>query len=161
MSADNHVSRCFALATKMIKEKCENLTQEESLSMLTDSHNCVNWTLGHVLATRNHILKTLDIHDFDWSEQDDKAYNPRFATCQEATQSAAQNGRTIESLLVALDASQALLKQALQQKELSAYTEMKPFMHGETSVERIVHFLLWHDATHAGEIDALGPAVQK
>ncbi len=159
----DHVNRfvihCFTFGTEQVKQKCQHLSQADSLKPMGFGYNCVNWTIGHILRTRKFLLKTLGDDSFTWTEQDDAAYGDA-DTVEEAARMAA-GGRDITRLLQDLDTTHALLKQVLAVKELSAIEGTVPFMRGEEArVQDIAGFLLWHEGTHVGEISVMCEALK-
>jgi len=157
MSANPQTILCYSLNTKMIRSKCQDMSHAASLVPMKFDHNCVNWTIGHILNSRNFVLETLGDDSFEWSEKDKTAYGTD-ASCQESAEAAAK-GRTLPQLLEAIDVTQAKLEVALQSQALRDHEEKRPFYgEAERSIEYIVNFMLWHDALHAGEISVLRPA---
>ncbi len=150
--------QCFTLGTERVKEKCQDLSQEESLNPMGFGHNCVNWTIGHMLKTRKFLLGTLGDHSFTWTDKDDEAYGDA-DTVEEAAQKAA-GGRSLEQLLEDLDTTLGLLKKALEEKDLRSFEGQYPFFRGQAPVHEIASFLIWHEGTHVGEISVLCEALR-
>ena len=156
MSVNAQTIQCYSLNTRILTEKCQGMSHEDSLMPMKFDHNCVNWTVGHILNTRNFVLEILGDHSFAWTEQDKTAYGTD-ASCAESA-AAAANGRTLSQLLEAVEVTQSQLEAALAAKDLREYTEKKAFRNSEVGVEHIVNFMLWHEALHTGEVSVLRPA---
>ncbi len=149
----------FARSVKMIQDQCGDMSQAQSLKLLPFNHNCLNWTVGHLLRVRKRMLDILDADAFDWPESANQAYGD-YPSCQEAAAGAAK-GKDFAQLLQDLDASQALLVKALERKDLSAYEGEHPFIGGRKATpKQIIEFLQWHEAIHTGEIQALSEALK-
>ncbi len=156
MSVNAQTVQCYSINTRLLKEKCQGMSHEDSLMPMKFEHNCVNWTVGHILNSRNFVLETLGDDSFEWTEKDKIAYSTD-ASCEESA-TAAANGRTLPQLLEAVEATQSRLEAALASRDLREYTEKRPFYNSEFSVEYIVNFMLWHEAIHTGEVGVLRPA---
>ena len=143
--------RCFANNVRLVETACKELTQAQSLAPMPFDHNCVNWSLGHLLNYRKYILKVLGDESLNWSKELEDVYD----TGHEAAEStqAAVNGATLETMMVTLRESQELIKAVLGAKDLADFTEEHKFFGNKLSpVKSIVEFLLWHESTHVGEI---------
>ncbi len=147
------VVQCLAFGTKSVREKCQHLSQAESLQPIGSDHNCVNWTIGHMLLARNSLLTTLGDESFVWSDQDNEAYGEA-DTVEEAARKAA-GGRDIARLLDDLDTTLGLLQKALADKDLRDFEGKVPFVRGEVAVHEFAGFLTWHEGTHVGEISVM------
>ena len=142
---------CFSNNLNLVQEGCKGLTQEQSLIPMPFDHNCVNWSLGHLLNYRKFILKVLGDESLNWTKELENIYDTG-NNLQESADAAA-TGANLEIMLQTLNESQDLLEARLGAKELADFTEIHEFFGDKpTSVKSIVEFLLWHESTHAGEI---------
>ncbi len=153
MAAEHNktTTMCFANNVRLVAAACKELTQAQSLAPMPFDHNCVNWSLGHLLNYRKFILKVLGDESLDWSQELQDIYD----TGHEAAESAraAAQGSTLETMLATLRQSQELLEAALSSQDLAEFTEEHKFFGNKPATAKsIVEFLLWHESTHAGEI---------
>ncbi len=156
--ANQFAIQCLTFGTERVKEKCQSLSQEESLQPMGFGHNCVNWTIGHMLKTRKFLLEVLGDQSFEWTERDDEAYGDA-DTVEEAASKAAA-GRDLSQLLEDLDTTYNLLKKALAEKDLRDFEGKRPFFSGEAAVHEIAGFMIWHEGTHVGEIGVICEALK-
>ncbi len=142
---------CFANNVRLIETGCKHLTQVQSLAPMPFDHNCVNWSLGHLLNYRKFMLKVLGNESLNWSKKLEDIYDTGH-TAAESAQAAAQ-GATLEQMLTTLQESQKLMKAVLSTQDLADFTEEHMFFGNKpTAARSIIEFLLWHESTHAGEI---------
>ncbi len=142
---------CFANNVRMVENGCKGLTQLQSLASMPFDHNCVNWSLGHLLSYRKFILRVLGDESLDWSKQMEDIYDNGHEVA--ASTEAAANGAPLERMLTILKQSQELMEAALDTKDLADFTEDHKFFGNKPSTAKsIVEFLLWHESTHVGEI---------
>lgn len=143
--------KCFANNVRAVNSGCEEMSQEQSLLPMEFGHNCVSWSLGHMLTYRKFILEVLGETGLDWPKETEELYSAG-KELEEATAAAAQ-GPTLQSLLERLRHSQELLEAKLKEQDLADFEGEHEFFGGEpTKPKSIVEFLLWHDTFHAGEI---------
>ena len=73
------LTRLFEFSYNVTRGNVEGFTHEDSLTQPKLSGNCLNWVVGHIVATRNHILALLGKPPF-WSEEEiaryDRGSNP-------------------------------------------------------------------------------------
>ncbi len=58
---------------QVLKDNAADLTQEESLVQPQPAGNCLNWVVGHVIATRNEILQLVGKPPI-WSKEEAARY---------------------------------------------------------------------------------------
>ena len=142
---------CLANNVRLIESSCKDLTQEQSLAPMSFDHNCVNWSLGHLLKYRKFMLKALGNESLNWSKQLEDTYDTGHEAA-ESTEAAAQ-GATLETMLATLRESHDLMEAALSIRDLAEFPGEHEFFGGKlTPAKSIIEFLLWHESTHAGEI---------
>lgn len=153
-------SFCFSNNVRMMEESCKDLTQAQSLVPMSFGHNCVNWTLGHLLSYRKFILKVLGDETLNWPKEFEDIYDTG-NSLEESSQAAAK-GVKLEILLRTLKQSQEILEASLRAKDLAEFTGNHEFFGGMPSTPKsIVEFLLWHESTHAGEINVQAAAAKQ
>jgi uncharacterized damage-inducible protein DinB len=143
MNADVIV-RMFQLNHYAIMKNIEGLTQEESLRAPAPGGSSLNWVLGHIVATRNIILKQLD-------------REPILRDREAAVYARGSDGRSAEraleldALIAALNDSQPRLVEGL--KSLPA-ERLAASLASEALGENLAG-LQFHEAYHAGQLGLL------
>ncbi len=145
----------FQRGADQIKELCDGISNADSLRKMPLDHNCINYTIGHMLQSRNHILKTLGVEDFDWPEALADSYSGNIGTTEDALAGAGQ-GLTLEQLLAKLDESQALIDSALSSRDVEDVPGTRQFFDNpEATAADVVGFMSWHESQHLGQLDVL------
>jgi uncharacterized damage-inducible protein DinB len=149
MSSSETLVDLFDVNLWVIKKQLDGLTHADSLLQLPFRGNCLNWVLGHIVASRDGILKLLGESPI-WSEEESAAYGrgTEPITCDGDVHS-------LEKLLNDLDRSQNILIAALgriPQEELEKTIET---FRGERTLGNHVAFLLWHEGYHVGQLELL------
>jgi hypothetical protein len=73
MIAPELLAELFAINYRVIRRQVDGLTHEDSLLQLPFRGNCLNWVLGHIVATRNRALALLGEPPI-WSEAEAARY---------------------------------------------------------------------------------------
>lgn len=123
----------------------EGITHEESF-VEPPAGNCLNWVLGHIVATRNRLLPLVGAQPI-WSREQAFRYSGR-DEADFSRQTAAQ----LDSIKTDLARSQQQLLTALEglsDRELSA-----PGQDGRPLGE-IIGFFQFHESYHSGQIALL------
>ena len=145
----------FQRGTDQIKELCDGLSNADSLRQMPLDHKCINYTVGHVIHYRQHILKTLGVEAFDWPEALAESYSGNIGTTDDALAGAGQ-GLTLDQLLAKLDESQALLDSALGSRDVGNFPETREFFgNPEATAADVIGFMSWHESQHLGQLDVL------
>src|SRR3954454_2510939 len=63
----------FGFNCFILKKNLEGITHEESLRQPEGGGNCLNWVLGHIVATRDAALKMLNQEPI-WSQEEADTY---------------------------------------------------------------------------------------
>jgi uncharacterized damage-inducible protein DinB len=130
----------------------EGITHEESFVQPEPAGNCVNWVLGHIVATRNRLLPLVGAQPI-WSREQAFRYSGR----DEADWSRATAAH-LDSIKTDLARSQQQLLTALEvlsDKELSASGQ-----DGRPLAE-IIGFFQFHESYHSGQIALLRRIIGK
>jgi uncharacterized damage-inducible protein DinB len=133
----------------IIKKQTDGLTHEDSLLQLPFRGNCLNWVLGHIIASRNSALT--------WLEQEpvwDEVRASRYGNGSEPITSGDDAVR-LEEMLADLDRSQERILAGLEAITDAALERMVPWGKGEQSVAEILAFLHWHETYHTGQLEIL------
>lgn len=145
----------FQRGADQVKELCAGISNEESLKKMPLDHNCINYTVGHMLQSRNMILKTLGVEDFDWPEALMDSYGGNIGTTEDALAGAGQ-GLALEQLLTKMDETQELIDSALSSRDIGNFPGTRQFFDNpEATAQDIVGFMSWHESQHLGQLDVL------
>jgi hypothetical protein len=132
----------------IIHKQAAGLTHEESVMQLPFRGNCFNWVVGHIIVSRDRVLKLLD-EPAQLSEEETATYN---TGSDPITQS--ETAVPFDKLLGILDETQdrivAVLSEIPEERLADIYDEER----GTTIGERIAG-LHWHETYHTGQLEIL------
>lgn len=132
----------------IVKKQTEGLTHADSLLQPPQSGNCLNWVVGHLVASRNAILMAMD-ESPTWSEEELAVYK------RESKLLNVEQAQPLEKLLADFDETQTRIITTLE--AISPETLKKP-LEGDSnkrSVGQRVAFLHWHETYHTGQLELL------
>ena len=144
MQADTLAS-LFEISHRVLHMNLEGISHDESLLSPDPGGNCVNWVLGHIVATRNLVHDLIGAEPV-WTEDIAAPYRRGSEPITSDTDT-----QNIETITAALDQSQGMVLHALAtvtEADLAA-----PFKE-ETAGKRLM-FLHFHEAYHTGQIGIL------
>ena len=131
----------------VIQHQLEGLTHEDCLLQLPFRGNCMNWVLGHMMVSRDSMLRRIGKEPL-WDEQCQKLYG--------ADSDPIINGDDavhLDKILQDLERSQDILIPAIEdltQEALETVLEGRDQMLGES-----LTFLAWHEGYHTGQTEIL------
>lgn len=133
----------------IIKKQTAGLTHADSLLQPPQSGNCLNWVVGHLVASRNAILTAMD-ESPNWSEEELAVYKRESEPLTNVEQA-----QPLEKLLADLDETQTRIITALE--SVSPETLEKPAKGdaNNRSIGQRVAFLHWHETYHTGQLELL------
>lgn len=148
MSSNDHNAIIPALLAMLdrnvnvIRMNSADITQADSLLTVAEGGSNLNWLLGHLVSTRDDILRMLGSETV-WDEQHDEKYQrgSELPAVAEVDQ--------INNLLLALDRSQELLAVALSATTPAQLAEPSG-MRGQDKLGTL-QFQVWHDTYHTGQ----------
>ena len=148
----------YSLTHQVIRRRMEGLTQEESLVQPpTAGANCLNWLMGHIVATRSNILAKLGQPDV-WTYEQASRYIPG----SDAVDAEGLDALPIEEIMIAYDVSQELLVETL--KTLSVDDLLVPDGEenspGLPTLGGYLAFYHFHESYHLGQIDMIMPVIR-
>jgi uncharacterized damage-inducible protein DinB len=132
-----------------IDSNLEGITEDESMSQPAGGGNCLNWVLGHIVATRHGALQLLGAKGI-WST----AEIDRYKRGSQPVSTAAE-AKPWEELRAAETRTRQILAEVLKgasQETLDAEVEDKTF--GATVGANLLA-LQWHEGYHAGQLGVL------
>jgi hypothetical protein len=140
----------FALSLHTIHMQTGGLTHAETLLQLPFRGPCMNWTLGHILLSREEVLDLLDVPRLF----SDDAFQ-RYAEDSPAITQDEPGVIFSEELLEMLDEHSLRFSEALLNTSEERYAgEVQVGAH-KRSLARRVLFAFFHEATHVGELGLL------
>ena len=144
--------RLFGINHQALHINVKGVTNEEAVLQPSPAGNCLNWTVGHIVASRNSILELMGQEPI-WPEPEAK----RYARYSPPIVSAAE-GRPFDHLLQDLDRSQERIQSALA--SMTEADLAQP--HGDKdTVGGSIAFLHFHEAYHVGQTGLLRRIVGK
>lgn len=146
MTPPRLLSRLFEMNYEALFRNLEGITHDDSLVHPAPAGNCINWVLGHILATRNRIHMLLGLAEA-WSPELAQRYSGRDGAGW--TPESAVDLRTIAGDLAR---SQQAIMGALDDLPSSALAKQSP--DGRTLAE-VLGFFHFHEAYHGGQIALL------
>ena len=134
-----------------VQTNTDGLTQEDSLASPVAGGNCINWVLGHVVATRNGMLKLVGREPI-WDKERTELYERGSEPVQAGT------ALPLGDILSAFTASQETLVdtvRTLSDDDLSAKSPISFFKGDEETVGSALAAFLFHEAYHIGQTGVL------
>lgn len=141
----------FGFNYQAAKANAADLSQAESLACATAGGNCVNWVLGHVVSTRNGILKLLG-RDPIWDKERAKPYS------RGSQGLAAEDALPLEEIMADYRASQKTILTALGEmtdEDLEAKSPIEFFRGDEETIGTALASFAFHEAYHVGQTGTL------
>jgi len=147
MNIDN-LSWLFAINGNVMEVNTEGVTTEESLIRPTSGGNCIAWTLGHLLRSRQFLLTYIGK---EWAFPTDK-----IALYQRGSSGADFDQYIpLDELLKMWGETQGLLMEgiaALDEAKLTAEAPPLGDFARPDTLERRVLFLYFHETYHIGQL---------
>ena len=136
----------------LVKRNVGEVTHEESLRQPEPAGNCLNWVLGHLVATRSAFLRGLGGEPV-WTKHECQPYDRHAPPLRDAGAA-----RPLEEIWKAYDLTQERLLAAvagLTPERLAA--PVPPELRGgpAATVAELLAFLGVHDAYHTGQTGVL------
>lgn len=144
MNSDT-LSKLFSLNVMVIEKNLKGITPDESLFQPRQAGNCVNWVFGHIVATRNQVMKIIGERHV-WSQEEAAPYVRGSAPLKDESVAL-----PLSRMLTDLLASQNKLLTKLH--SISPEELEEPVENG-TVCEQLA-ILLFHEAYHAGQLGIL------
>lgn len=138
----------FAYTHFVIRKNTEGVTQEDSLFRPQPAGNCVNWVLGHILASRNGLLRVLGEETF-WTQEQENRYRRGSAPLVDGNEAL-----PFEEMLRLLDASQETVVAAIKgfdPERLGDPAPISPVGNPDETMGSLFAALAFHEAYHAGQ----------
>ena len=133
---------------RVVNMQAKGLTHEDSLLQLPFRGNCLNWVVGHMIVSRDSVLRKVGQEEM-WS----KEAGARYDYDSEPLISAEDPGIIdFTKMLADLETGLERLKEGL--KEMSEAQLNEANEKGQTLAEHLA-FMGWHEGYHAGQTEYL------
>jgi uncharacterized damage-inducible protein DinB len=150
MITPKELGAAFAFNVRGAKELTKGLNHADSILQPPARGNCLNWVLGHMLDTRNDVLKLLGQPGFLTEAQ-----AKRYGYGSEPVCTDGDDIVKLESAMALLEKSQATLEAALETvSEETLAKEHKSFM-GATTLAFFLLIMYRHESYHLGQAELL------
>ena len=139
----------FGINYEVLKKNLDGVTHEESLIQPEGGGNCLNWVLGHIVATRDNAMQLLNQEPV-WGKEIAGIYQRGSDPLRDGS-----NAQPLEKIVADLERSQDRLVAGLatvSEPELSAPSPDKSIAE---TVGEMLFVLQFHEAYHAGQTGLL------
>lgn len=140
------LARLFEISLYATRVNAEGITDAEALIQPQPNGNCMTWVVGHIVASREGMLKLLG--EPPVLAPDVAARYKRGA----APITGEGDGLPLSELLAALATSQERLLRGIENATEEKWAESVPDYN---SVKGAAHFIHFHEAYHAGQVALL------
>jgi uncharacterized damage-inducible protein DinB len=140
------------LCSIVVNANVGEITHEESLRQPAPAGNCVNWVLGHIVATRSQFLRGLGGEPV-WGEADCKRYDRHGPPIKSASEA-----KPLKEIWQAYDVSQERIRQTvsgLTPQQLAEKAPFSPSNRPDETVGSLLAVFAFHDAYHTGQTGVL------
>ena len=137
--------KLYGLNLMVIEKNLDGITLEESLFQPQSAGNCVNWVLGHIVATRNQVMKLIGEKPI-WSEVEAAPYVRGSKPLTNR-----KKALMLEKMLTDLKTSQDTILNTLLRMSPE---EWEAPVDDSTVYEQLA-ILQFHEAYHAGQLGLL------
>ncbi|MBN1880515.1 DinB family protein [bacterium] len=132
----------------ILEANSAGVTDEESVKKLEPGGNSYNWIVGHILATRNIILKLLG-KDPVWNPALEKRY-----TRGSANITSLNDACSLQLMLSDLKKSTGSIVQGMRTVTPETLAAKAPFSPGnepDETIASLLAMLVFHESYHAGQ----------
>lgn len=150
MITNKQLIEAFERNVRVIQMQTKGLSQADSLLQMPFRANCMNWVVGHVLANRDAILKSLGEQPL-LGDQEIEVYNRESKPVNEEGAGVIP----LEKMLDMLPRGQERIAACLAELDPEKFTtEIKVGNQMRTLGERLF-FLYFHETYHVGQTEYL------
>ena len=144
------LTKLFEINHQAILVNAEGITDAEALIQPEPGGNCMNWVVGHIVSSREGMLRLLG-EPAVLSPELAERYKRGSAPVTKAS-AAKGDGVPFSKLMEALSTSQERLLHGITKADEAKWNEAVPSFG---TAREAVHFLHFHEAYHAGQIALL------
>lgn len=135
------LTRLFRINHQALHANLEGLSNEDAL-VQPESGNCLNWVLGHIVASRNGILAAMG-RELYWPAEEASRYKRGSAPV-----TGPEGAKPFDRLVKDFDATQERILAAL---ESATQADLDKPHSSDQTVGEWVAFLHFHEAYHVGQ----------
>ena len=150
MITADQLIEAFNENVEIIKMQVDGLTHADSLLQLPFRGNCLNWVLGHILASRNGVLEALGEKPVL-----SKAQAARYDYGSEPVTGDGADVLPLEKELALLEQAQERIAAGLRRATPEALAREIHFAGSTMTVGKKVFFLYFHETYHTGQTEYL------
>ncbi len=148
MTRSEKTIQVFKRTYWVMVNQTEGLTHADSLMQLPFRGNCLNWVLGHIIASRDTMLGLLGSKAI-FSESEFELYDRDSEPIESGGEAV-----KLDDLLVKLKQSQDKLLKELESIS-PEMLEKRVDKDKEQTVGERIEFLQWHETYHVGQLEIL------
>lgn len=149
MLRSDEIAQAYSTNSWLIGQLTEELSQDESLLHPPFPTNCANWTLGHILVSRNEAIQLCGKKFWD------DVLIDRYKSDSQPIQDGDDNIRCFEDLQKDINSSQDLLTNLLRKLSEDELNETIGTARGEKARWQHIRGLHWHETYHMGQLELL------
>lgn len=143
------LAQAFSANHWLIHRLIDGLDHTDSLVQPPYEGNCLNWVLGHILVTRNRVLKLLGAKKV-WEDAVVKLYDTGSAPIKTDGQ-----GLPFEELIEVLDTAQVRIAASLEVFPADELDRVVETSRGVRPIGKHIDGLSWHETYHVGQLELL------
>ena len=131
----------------VLERQFNGLTHEDSLLQVPFRGNCLNWVIGHIVNSRDSMLRVLDQETF-LNEEQKTMYEPGSEPLTHGSKACDFNW-----LWDTYQKQYDILKVAIESKSVDELEQIVE--DSDRSVGERLRFLMWHETYHVGQTEYL------
>ena len=139
----------FGINYQVLKRNLDGVTHGESLIQPAGGGNCLNWVLGHIVATRDNVMQLLQ-QETVMSKEVAGVYQRGSEPIRDGS-----NAQPLEKLVADLERSQNRLVAGLSTVSEPQLSAPSPDKSIAETVGELLFVLQFHEAYHAGQTGLL------
>jgi uncharacterized damage-inducible protein DinB len=139
----------FGINYQVLKKNLDGVTHEESLIQPEGGGNCLNWVLGHIVATRDNAIQLLNQEPV-WGSELSGVYQRGSDPLRDGSKA-----QPLERIVADLDRSQDRLVAGLATVSEPRLSAPSPDTSIAETVGELLFVLQFHEAYHAGQTGLL------
>ena len=143
------------LSDVVMNKNCDGITHEDSLLEPQGGAHCMNWVVGHIVKTRNEVLRMLGKEPL-YPKNNFAAYTPDDFTQQKAVPFE-ELKRCFRELQKPMEDGISSLTSERMQRPAS----VSPTGNPDETVGSLLGAILWHEAYHAGQVGIMRRGIGK
>ena len=139
----------FGINYDVLKKNLDGVTHEESLIQPAGGGNCLNWVLGHIVATRDYAIQLLNQAPV-WDQEIAGAYQRGSEPLRDGS-----NAQSFEKIVADLENSQSRLVAGLSKVSEPDLNAPAADQSAAETVGETLFVLQFHEAYHVGQTGLL------